>query len=168
MRKKYELTNEKIDIGTDIFYRVRALKNFHNVKAGDLGGCVESEANLSHYGNCWISTRTYVYGNARIYGDAYVSGIAIYGNSWTMQILNTMVSGNARIYGDAKVYGCNWIGENAHIYGNAYICGNGSMRICGNIKLNHGTWSQCVKINGMRYLLSPTLEKISVGDRMYE
>ena len=47
-----------------------------------------------------------MYGNAEVYGNAWVSGNArVYGNA--------EVSGNARVYGDACVSG------NARVYGNA-------------------------------------------------
>jgi hypothetical protein len=49
------------------------------VKAGDIGGFIESEKNLSLTGDAWV------YGNARVYGDAQVRGDArVYGNaqSW--------------------------------------------------------------------------------------
>lgn len=42
------------------FFRIRALRDFSNVKAGDVGGFVTSEKNLSHKGDCWVS------GNARV------------------------------------------------------------------------------------------------------
>lgn len=60
--------------------RIQALKDFSNVKVGDIGGYVESEDNLSHEGDCWI------YDNARISSRARVSG-------------------NARAYGNSQVYG---------------------------------------------------------------
>ena len=53
MEKKYELTESKIYCGITLF-RIKALRDLWNVKAGDLGGWVESELNLSHEGNCWI------------------------------------------------------------------------------------------------------------------
>ena len=53
MEKKYELTESKIYCGITL-YRIKALRDLWNVKAGDLGGWVESELNLSHEGNCWI------------------------------------------------------------------------------------------------------------------
>ena len=66
--KKFELTSEFITniFGTKLF-RIKALVEFGNVKAGDLGGYVEKEENLSHEGNAWV------YGNARVCGDAEVS-----------------------------------------------------------------------------------------------
>ncbi|WP_375616758.1 hypothetical protein [Bartonella sp. AP58NXGY] len=39
IKKKYELTDEKIEFdGYLTLYRIRALKDFGDVKAGDLGG----------------------------------------------------------------------------------------------------------------------------------
>ena len=68
--KKYELTDETIEVNGKILHRIKSLKDFNNVKKGDLGGCVENEGNLSQKGNCWI------YDNAIVYDNAYVSGDA--------------------------------------------------------------------------------------------
>ena len=51
---KYTLTNETRTWGRRTLYRIKALKDFGNVKKGDLGGYVEREENLSHSGDCWI------------------------------------------------------------------------------------------------------------------
>ena len=93
--KKFELTTEFI---TNMFgkklFRIKALVEFGNVKAGELGGYVEKEENVSQDGNAWVSGNARVYGNAWVYGDAWVSGNAwVYGNAW--------VSGNARVSSDA-------------------------------------------------------------------
>ena len=63
MDKKYEINSDG---------RVVALRDFGNVKAGDVGGVVESENNLSHDGDCWVSDDAWVYGNARVSGNAEV------------------------------------------------------------------------------------------------
>ena len=98
--KKYELLKEEsINVYDITLYRIKALKDFNNVKAGDLGGYIEKEENLSHEGNCWVS------GNARVYGNAYVYD-------------NARVFGDARVYGNAEVFG------NAIVYGNAYVSSN--------------------------------------------
>ncbi|WP_245410093.1 hypothetical protein [Bartonella tribocorum] len=53
--KKYEFTDETIEFdGYLTLYRIRALKDFRDIKAGDLGGFVEYENNLSHENDCWI------------------------------------------------------------------------------------------------------------------
>lgn len=71
-QKKYELTSESITLpdGTRL-YRIKALRDFGNVNAGDLGGFIEKESNLSHDGDAWVC------GNARVCGDAEVCG-----NAW--------------------------------------------------------------------------------------
>ena len=92
--KKYELTTDtKIVLGKKLF-RIKALVSFGNVKAGDLGGYVERENNLSHEGKAWV------YGDAKVYGKAWVSG-------------------NAKVFGDAWVYGNAEVSGNAEVYGNA-------------------------------------------------
>lgn len=70
MEKKYELTDEILEVGGHVLHRIKALRDFGNVKKGDIGGCIECEDNLSHYGDCWV------YGNAKVLGDAEVLGNA--------------------------------------------------------------------------------------------
>ena len=54
--------------------RIRALVAIGlSVAAGDLGGYIESEKNLSTSGNAWVYGNAQVYGDARVYGDAQVS-----------------------------------------------------------------------------------------------
>lgn len=97
MERKYELTDEKITVGGTTLYRIRALRDIGDcVKAGDLGGFIKSENNLSHSGSSWV------YGNAHVYDNAQV-----YGNAW--------VCGNAYVYGDAYVYGYAYVRDNAII-----------------------------------------------------
>ena len=70
-KKKYELTDETMVVGGITLHRIRALVAIAviGVAAGDLGGWIEREDNLSQVsGNAWV------YGNARVYGDAQVYG----------------------------------------------------------------------------------------------
>ena len=63
--KKYELTKDTITINENkTLYRIKSLKDFNDVKVGDLGGFIESEYNLSQDGNCWISDDVKVYEDA--------------------------------------------------------------------------------------------------------
>lgn len=73
--KKYELTSETKIVFGHILYRIKALSSFGCVSAGDLGGFLESEKNLSQNGNAWVSGNARVYGNARVSGNAEVSKI---------------------------------------------------------------------------------------------
>ena len=69
-QKKYEFTGEtKVVFGIN-FKQIRAIINFGCVVAGEIGGWIECEENLSQSGNAWVS------GNARVSGDAWVSGNA--------------------------------------------------------------------------------------------
>ena len=76
--KKYELTDETIEVYGTALHRIKALKDFGNVKKGELGGYVESERNLSQEGNCWVYGNALVYGNAKVCGNAEVCGNADY------------------------------------------------------------------------------------------
>ena len=100
--KKYEL----VEKSANGLYRIRALKDFSNVKAGDLGGFVEHESNLSQSGDCWV------YDDAKVYDYAKVSG-----NS---KVFDTaQVYGNARIFGNSMIFGNSKVSGNASIYENA-------------------------------------------------
>ncbi|WP_139413287.1 hypothetical protein [Bartonella mastomydis] len=88
MEKKYELIDETIKVGRKTLHRIRALRDFGDVKKGDLGGFIENEDNLSHEGNCWVAgshrpfDSGYVFGNAKVFGDARIFGDAeITGNT---------------------------------------------------------------------------------------
>ena len=98
--KRFKLrTDLTIEVGEKTLYRIEATKDIERfgVKAGDLGGYIEKEDNLS--GIAWVS------GNAKVYGNAMVSEYAF-------------VSGEAKVYGDAKVSG------DAEVYGNAKVSGD--------------------------------------------
>ena len=77
--KKFELTTEFITnaFGKKLF-RIKALVEFGNVKAGELGGYVEKEGNISQDGDAWVCGDAWVYGNARVSGNAKVYGNADY------------------------------------------------------------------------------------------
>ena len=64
--KKFELTREFITFLGRKLFRIKALVEFGDVKAGELGGYVEKEENIDHEGDAWV------YGNARVYGNALV------------------------------------------------------------------------------------------------
>ncbi|MGH9422571.1 MAG: hypothetical protein ACRD3J_21520, partial [Thermoanaerobaculia bacterium] len=71
--KKYELVrDQQIIVDGKTLYRIRALRDFGRVKAGDLGGFVASERNLSHLGACWIGDEAQVFGEATVSDDAQV------------------------------------------------------------------------------------------------
>nr|DAX78519.1 MAG TPA: Putative transferase, nesg, ydcK, Structural Genomics.38A [Caudoviricetes sp.] len=137
--KKFELTSEFITniFGTKLF-RIKALIEFGNVKAGELGGFVEKEENLNHEGNAWVYGNAEVYGNARVYGNAWVYGNAeVYGNARVCDDArvygNASVYGNAWVYGNARVCGNAWVCDDARVYGNAWVYGNA--RVCDDARV---------------------------------
>ena len=84
MTKKYELTNEKIEYEIRTLYRIRALRDFEDVKMGDLGGFVESEKNLSQEGDCWIYDDSKVTGGSVITDHSIIKNDSIVDNSIVM------------------------------------------------------------------------------------
>ena len=157
MSKKYKLTDETINLNGVTLYRIEALKYFGEIKKGDKGGFIESENNLAHEGDAWVSDNAHVYGdacvfnNAHVYGNAFVSGYAqvygdafVYGNAWLYD--NTRVCGyarvadNARVYGDANVcddssvFGSALVYDNARVYGDALV--RGYACVCGDAEIS--------------------------------
>lgn len=77
--KKFELTTEfVIDVLGRKLFRIKALIDFGSVKAGEFGGFVEKEENLSHNGDAWVSGNAKVSGDAKVSNNACVSGNADY------------------------------------------------------------------------------------------
>ena len=118
--KKYELTEETKIIGDKTLFRIRALRSFGDIKAGDLGGFIENERNLSHEDNAWVSGNAKVIDNARVSDNALVSG-------------ETWVGGNARVDGNARVSGETWVGGYARVSDNALVIDNA--RVSGYAKV---------------------------------
>jgi len=103
-------------------YRIRALKDFGDVKAGDLGGYIESERNLSQEGDCWVYDEARVYDNAKVSGNARVYNDAkVFGNAQIYD--NAGVFDDAEVYGNAKVYGKTEVSESAEVFGETEIFG---------------------------------------------
>ena len=76
MEKKYDFTDEMKVCGDITLRRIVALRDFGDVKAGDKGGWIEKEENLSQDGNAWVCGDAWVFGNARVCGNAQVCGKA--------------------------------------------------------------------------------------------
>ena len=118
---KYILTKESIQFRGSTLYRIKALKDFGDVKAGDLGGYIEKELNLSQEGKCWVHSEAkvchyaWVCDNARVRDYAVVSGYA-----WVCDYA---------VVGDyAVVLGNSVISYYAVVCGNAWVSGNAVVR----------------------------------------
>ena len=148
--KKYELTEETINVFGKTLHRIRATRDFSNVHAGDLGGFIENELNLSHDRDTWVYGNAWAYGEARVYGNALVGGDArVGGNALVSGDARVggkaLVSGNALVYGkalvggDARVEGKALVGGDARVEGNALVSGNarvgGNALVSGNARV---------------------------------
>ena len=87
---KYRLTDETKEFYGRILHRIEAIETFGNVEAGEKGGWIEKEENLSQEGLCWVCDNAQVYGDARVYDNAQVCGDAL-------------VCDNARVYDNVLV-----------------------------------------------------------------
>ena len=155
--KKYELIKESKTYfaGREIF-RIRALKDFGNVKTGDIGGWVCSYDNLSQKGDCWIyddakcldnakmfdDAKMYdssmMLGSAKMYDNAVMSDSSIMcdnavvcGNArmcdTSTMCDNSMMRGNAMMFNNSKMYDSATMFDNSKMYDSAEMCGNSTM-----------------------------------------
>jgi len=127
-RRKFWDGDRKVTV-----YRIAALVDIFNERgeliacAGEVGGFVESERNLSQEGGCWIYFDAMVYGEAQVLNDAQVIGYAeVFGRA----IINNkaVISGEATVHGGAFVGESVVVTDEAIITGSAVILGNSIIR----------------------------------------
>lgn len=147
---KYEFTGETRQAYGCTLHRIRAVRDIYFpsgrlfVKKGELGGWIESEANLSHCGSCWVGENACVTKHARVFGNAYVHGCASVRD-------HAMVFGDATICEFARVIGDAVVIEEAYVHGHALVCqtaiDEGNAEVCGGARLKgkvHVTGRACV------------------------
>ena len=126
MEKKFELMKDSIlEYDGKKFYRIKALRNFNDVKIGDIGGYVEKEKNLSHNGNCWLYDNARVIENGFVCDNATARGFSV-------------ISNNAKLFGNAKMFDKSILLDFAKVYENAEIHDNAAVfddsEVFGNAK----------------------------------
>ena len=137
--KKYELTTETLQFAGRTLHRIKAVKDFDSIKAGEFGGWIENEKNLSQDDNAWIYGNAMVFDNAKVYGNANVSG-------------------NAKVYGNAEVYGNANVSDYAKVYGNAVIKGDAKVHDAVDYIVFKNFWS-----SGRYFTWTSSNNKWSVG-----
>ena len=142
--RKYEMTNITMEFEERTLYRVRALKNFRNVKAGDLGGWVSGKHNLSQEGDCWIYDEAKCMDNARMYHNSAMYNNAVMCDFSEMHGCSEMhnysamldnsrmyncsaMYDNSRMYNDSKMYSNSRMFDNSAMYNNAVMLDNSKM-----------------------------------------
>ena len=123
---KYELTDETTSIEGFTLHRIQALKDFGDVKAGDLGGFIQSESNLSQDGDCWVYDDAKVFDSGLVMNNAKVKDKAIvmdFASAMDDSVIcdEVCLSNNAKIYGNAKMFGQSKAYHNAEIFGDIKI-----------------------------------------------
>ena len=103
----------KVDYNTKIkLYRIKALRDFNDIKKGDKGGFIQSYANLSQEGNSWIYNPSFVFLDARVIENAIIK--------WGWIRDNVIVKGNSIIKDDCYLMGDSIIDENGIVDVNKY------------------------------------------------
>lgn len=107
--KKYQLLpHDTKQIDGRTLYRIQAVRDFASIATGTLGGYIESEHNLQHFGTSWVFDEACVYGDAIVMDDACVYGQSI-------------VKDNAFVGEHAAVYGQSVVGKHA------FVCESGAV-----------------------------------------
>lgn len=137
MNKKYILTDETRLVEGRTLHRIKALAGFDagflKVKAGELGGWIQCEGNLSHEGTAWVFDNACVMDSGKIVNSAKVYGTAIVRDK-AVVAGTAVVCERALIHGTASVFGHALVGGNAiaggtsGIFGNAYVDGHAHIR----------------------------------------
>jgi hypothetical protein len=156
--KKYEILQDYVYVWefspTDgvapPLHRIRALRDFEGVTAGDLGGYVEGEHNLSQEGNCWLFDNAKACGKSSVSGNASVACAAmisdnakVYGSARVLD--RVRVEGNAEVYGNSQLFGEAEVSGDAKVYDNAVVMGfahlQGTVYVHGDALLSDLVWS---------------------------
>ena len=144
MNKKYEFTPEIKMTEAHRLHRIRAVRDFADIKAGTLGGWIESEENLSHDGNAWVADEAEVFCKASVTDNARVSDHAMVRDRAQVSdnarvFMKAIVGESAQVREHASIMGTTLIYGNAEVYGSATVAGRafvtGKARVYGNTRI---------------------------------
>ncbi len=146
---KYELiklTKDHKFYRSGVNYRIKALKDFNDVKKGDLGGYVANENNLSHFGNCWLYNNARMYDNAELHDNAEMYGV-------------TRMFNNTRMFNDTRMYDNAEMHDNARMHDNTRMFNNAEMYGYANIRGNYKLTTKLYYPKLYRYVSYPIFER---------
>lgn len=113
--KKYEFTGETLEFQGHTLKRIRYLRKIGMIEAGDLGGWIEHESNLSHEGNCFVLGEAKVFGNACIQEKSIIKNNAVLKDNAIVKG-EVLILNNSVVGADTIVGGCSWIQGNSKIF----------------------------------------------------
>lgn len=124
MVKKYTVTDEDVllEDETTRLYRIKALKDFGDVKKGDLGGFIQGEYNLSQEGTAWVYDNAKVFWAGKVEDNAIVRDTAVVNDSRVID--SAVVEGNALVTRGSTISKSAQVSNNAIISGEALITDN--------------------------------------------
>jgi len=126
---KYELID--IDKNSNEYahglrYRVKALRDFSDIKAGDVGGFVTSEHNLSQNGDCWVYDDAKMFDNSEIHNDAKMHNNSEMHNNSKM-LNNSEMFDSSKMHNNSKMYDSSKMYDNSKMRVNSEMLGNSEM-----------------------------------------
>ena len=133
--KKYEILMDEentIECEGHILHRIKALRDFNDVREGDIGGYVENENNLSHKGSCWIYDEAKAMDNSRMYDNSIICDYStMYDNSrmYDNSIMhdNSIMFNNSIMCDDSEMHDDSELHGNSAMYNNSIMFDNSSM-----------------------------------------
>jgi predicted acyltransferase (DUF342 family) len=138
MAQKYKMIRDAhVRVGEKTVCYIQALKDFGDVKSGDIGGAIETESNLSHDGDCWVYHNAKVYGYGRVSGNAKIMDTAEVLDYATVAG-DAIVAGNSKVFQRALVFDKALIDGQSSIYGAAQVFGNA--RVIGFSRVHEDAW----------------------------
>ena len=136
MAFKYEFVAQK-RIGGTVVHQIKALINIPTrVRAGTIGGWIESEQNCpnSSSDSSWVANNAIVMGKVRLVNSLVENNAVVDKNA---SITNSTVSGNATVTDNATVVKAiikdhcklvdNCTVQNTHLYGKVFVKGNAQL-----------------------------------------
>ncbi|WP_077064992.1 hypothetical protein [Mannheimia massilioguelmaensis] len=154
--KKYRLIESDKEYRGQKLYQIQALRDFTTsndteVKAGDLGGFLSGEHNLSHEGNCWVANSAEVRDKACVSENGYVGGCSYLNDA--VQVFGNACITRGDFYGEVKIY------DNATVYVKGTVCDE--VEIFGNAEVG----GKCTNISGaVKIFENAVIGGVFIGD----
>ena len=143
--KKYEIFMDKkntIEWKGHTLHRIKALRDFGDIRKGDIGGYVENENNLSHKGNCWIYDDAKVMDDSIMYDYSRIcdkselhddSRMYNYSKMYDYSELhnNSIMNDDSEMHDNSKMYGNSIMYDYSEMHGDSEL--NNQVKLYGKL-----------------------------------